>query len=1126
MISLSLMAFVLLLTVSVATLVQVESKSAQVQLETNEARLNAILGIQIALGDLQAAAGPDQRSVARADLMNQHSGVNVPRAAIPNTANNARRYWVGVSHSDGTSSIAPASSPVQAVKWLVSGLDDGAGPAAQLTSPFADAVVLIGENSVEPGDEVSAGRVVLEANGIETGAFAWIVDDETQKAKMVPSNSEVNNEDPSDLLNPQRNVLPGYYPLDNTTGLTTDSDTIFNAISLKDLVLSNSANDIIVRERFYDYTFSGYGILSDTRNGGLKRDLTAAFENPAVFDDLFPNTSATPYIAMDSDKFDDSPDLQSNGYINFGIFRDYYNLKDYLTNGALPVSVISKDLFYKFGNAETRDGIVGPHDINALGHPYGNFEVWSGEAQGNFNPSENYASNPITPSLAFFQQNAWVSLLSTTSPNYTYERNSQTWIGIYNPYNVRLSIDTQGSGLMVHGFPQGYLNLFESGTTNQLGESEQANLYNNERWVHATQPSLLEPGKTMMFGYADRVDLSDSDEDDSSWSQDIATASNASIFRGPRNLNQTGPDLPDVDMLVEFGFMDSGYPNSSRAFGGNMGWGLPYSPGNGNPNTTSGLFEIAQIFYFPFSIDFLTDTGALESVRQNKRYSDGTDIGSPGVKFLREGLTLNPGRMSELEEVFYNFKLRTSIEAGPRAIRPIIDSNIRAIWNNPKWDTDLGLNTIATHTFYDNESNSDKDRFPGPLDIDSPGASMPNGNGDVFQTVLFDIPRQPLVSIGQLQHAAAGRFSYEPSYIVGNSYANVRIPLDEWDNSNATDTYSSQHSGILEISGNFNLYDASYLVNEAIFDGYTFTTIPQGSSQAELDEFLVQEELLQNPRYIPYQPDGLLFDTANLQGVTAGRTNAGQVLVDGAFNVNSTSVEAWEVFLSGTKGLPFQKMNNNGLVDGFDAVNGVRFPRVQTVLGQSWQGSPVNESWFGFRALTRNEVRLLAEEIVQGIQARGPFYNLSEFINRSLVNGEEGKSGVLQTALDAAINSGIPVGFESPAATGSFNQIAIESTQGAGFSIQVLQGDILQSLAPFMQTRSDTFKIRCYGESSNPSTDEVSSRVWGEAVIQRLPDPIVDESSGTLQEELESATSVFGRKFKVVSFRWPTEGEV
>ncbi|HKK17226.1 MAG TPA: hypothetical protein VJ952_00985 [Opitutales bacterium] len=1131
-ISLTLMAFLVVLSLTLASLVSVENQSISMQKNRLLAKQNARVGLMAAIGELQAVAGPDQRTMARAELMRQHLSVDVEISDIPNNAGDVRLYWLGVSHSDGTSGIAPNNQPVH---WLVSGLDKTADTVGQLTGPLADPVLLIDDGAAETGSLLSAGKVPITKGGSEVGAYAWIVDDETQKAKLAPDNPEVDNENPSSLLSQQRSNLPGYFDLGDTTGLTTSLSTLSRASTLRDLVIGQSANETLSRQRYYDYTLTGYGILADTRNGGLKRDLTAAFENPEIFDDLFPDTSETPYIAMDPNKFNISTELQSNGYIHFGIFRDFYNLKDYINNGTLPLSVISKDLFYKGGSPATRDGIVGPHEINELNHPYGEFDVWSGTAQGDFSPSENYAHNPITPSLAFFQQNAWAELLSSTQTDFTYERNAQTWIGVYNPYNIRLSISTQGNGLMLHGFPQGYLTFYETGTTNQLGFrrnngtgeiGESANLYNNERWVHATQPALIQPGKTMMFGYETSVGVGDSDEDDSSWSQDIAAASVASVFREIPAENQiTGGVVPNVDMLAEFAFLDLGYPNGGRAFGGNMGWGIPYRPGLGDPNRTGGLFEIAQIFYFPFSVDFLTDTGTLESVRMRRRFSDGNYTGTPGVKFLRQNLTLGSSRMQPTEEVVYNFKLRTSIETGANAIRPLIDSNIRAIWNNPKWDTGLNLDTIATHTFADNES-SFVSVSPSPLDIDVPEASLSNGNGSVFQTILFDIPREPLVSLGQLQHAAAGRFSYEPSYIVGNSYANIRIPLDDWVNDTASDTFSDNHDRILEISGNFNLYDASYLVNEALFDSYTFTTIPQSSTDAELAGFLDQEQLLLNPRYIPYEPAGLSFDTGNLQAADAGRTNAGHVLVDGAFNINSTSVEAWKVFLSGTKGLPFSKMDSDGSISGFEAVDNVRFPRVQTVLGNPWEEIADDDSWFGFRSLQVEEIEELAQSIVELVLERGPFYNLSQFINRSLEDDDTGKSGLLQAALDKTINSSIDPAYESPAASGTFNQIAPDSTQGAGFPLQLLQGDLLQVLAPYMQTRSDTFKIRSYGESTDPLTGRVISRVWCEAIVQRLPDPVEASGGGTVKEELQSPSNSFGRKFTILSFRWLDEDEV
>ena len=68
-ISLSLMAFVLLLVLSINTLVIVEQKGADIAKQNLSARQNALTGLQIAIGELQQQLGPDQRATASADIL-------------------------------------------------------------------------------------------------------------------------------------------------------------------------------------------------------------------------------------------------------------------------------------------------------------------------------------------------------------------------------------------------------------------------------------------------------------------------------------------------------------------------------------------------------------------------------------------------------------------------------------------------------------------------------------------------------------------------------------------------------------------------------------------------------------------------------------------------------------------------------------------------------------------------------------------------------------------------------------------------------------------------------------------------------------------------------------------------
>jgi len=499
-------------------------------------------------------------------------------------------------------------------------------------------------------------------------------------------------------------------------------------------------------------------------------------------------------------------------------------------------------------------------------------------------------------------------------------------------------------------------------------------------------------------------------------------------------------------------------------------------------------------------------------------------------------------------------ELRTTTDDND-SIRALIDSNIRGFYFNPRWDSplleDADLDASAAYKVTKledlNDSQAPQMEFAkneagqevGGLgfwgaDHDSSGSS---------RVILFDIPRKDLVSLGQLQHAGAGRFSYEPSYIVGNSYANPRIPLNDWVTT-FPDTFSPSRSGVKETIGPITLYDASYLVNETLWDSYIFTTIPQNAdnyldpddpepTDEHFAELLSRAAVLPNPRFIPYEPAGSSFDLATLQTVgdednlSAFYYNAGHLLVDGAFNVNSTSVDAWEAFLSGTYGMPYQKLDDAGkLVNGYETVSdAIRFPRVEHVFGESFEtGVPTDAGyWTGFRALSPAEIRELAVEIVNQVVARGPFLNLGEFVNRKLEGGVLGEKGALQAALDNTVNDGIMAGYEAQTTHPS---LPAGENQAAGFPGQLLQGDILQALSPFMTVRSDTFTIRAYGETLNTTNGESLAKVWCEAVVQRYPDPVALDTEKSYLENLAQPTDTMGRKFKIVSFRWLDESEI
>ncbi|MBC8011612.1 MAG: hypothetical protein H7067_16120, partial [Burkholderiales bacterium] len=203
----------------------------------------------------------------------------------------------------------------------------------------------------------------------------------------------------------------------------------------------------------------------------------------------------------------------------------------------------------------------------------------------------------------------------------------------------------------------------------------------------------------------------------------------------------------------------------------------------------------------------------------------------------------------------------------------------------------------------------------------------------------------------------------------------------------------------------------------------------------------------------------------------------------------------------------------------------------------------------------------------------GPFRSLADFINRNLTNdlasgtSSTAAKGALQAALDEPVNALSPnqrfftgatfqnVSDAQNNAQWRFNWSGTTSSHLAGQGPTsssalgyILQADILQQIGSFLSARSDTFTIRTYGEALNPATGETAGRAWCEAVVQRLPeyidqsDPVLStanlaisrlnvplhdatppylvDATGNSTPYVSTLNQTFGRKFRVVSFRW------
>ena len=74
--SIVLVAFLFLLLVSLSTIVHVESQVQTLQEKENEARMNALVGLRVAIGELQRHSGPDQRVTMAATSLFPHKDFN------------------------------------------------------------------------------------------------------------------------------------------------------------------------------------------------------------------------------------------------------------------------------------------------------------------------------------------------------------------------------------------------------------------------------------------------------------------------------------------------------------------------------------------------------------------------------------------------------------------------------------------------------------------------------------------------------------------------------------------------------------------------------------------------------------------------------------------------------------------------------------------------------------------------------------------------------------------------------------------------------------------------------------------------------------------------------------------
>ena len=136
-----------------------------------------------------------------------------------------------------------------------------------------------------------------------------------------------------------------------------------------------------------------------------------------------------------------------------------------------------------------------------------------------------------------------------------------------------------------------------------------------------------------------------------------------------------------------------------------------------------------------------------------------------------------------------------------------------------------------------------------------------------------------------------------PAYPIGNSVADYRLNVEHEDIESKGLEYISSLARLDNQNWRVSSvhYDVSYLLNDRFYDRYFFSTIPQSK---EYDP----EHPLVNSR--------LKLSTEDQEEYKQPEV-AEHLTMQGGFNINSTSVAAWEMLLSSALGVDYPNANSS-----------------------------------------------------------------------------------------------------------------------------------------------------------------------------------------------------------------------
>ena len=1196
-IALSLMAFILLLILSITTLVRVESQSANIQLAQLEARMNAQLGAMVALGDLQRYTGPDQRVTARSDIL------LAPGQSGP--AGQSR--WTGV-----WSSKEITNDPLDTVdgldgrqpRWLVSGNDNNPStptldPSVALTVETIELATIDGsvtnKSNINQDDTVKAPKVeILRENNVLAGHYAYWVSDEGVKARVNMADPHLYSADPAaEYYRTAMAQVADPTAVSNSDGdqLLTGANSRWKDETLDPEKIGSLENipmfieddlggvdlNNVSREFFHDFTVHSSGVLANTKDGGLKRDLSTALLS-------LPSDMTGPIF----EPFGATQSTGDPGGPNWEQLADYYQL-----------SINTEDAeSLQFRMPTTQQAGIAPV-VTRWNLPFYGFADYNGVGDEWATGGYNYSIG-LFPLITLWNPYNKDLELPEIGIECEFPRRMEVWScrirdeGIINGIEYdRQSVAQITMGKWSAGTT--YRNVIKfriKPVTIPAGQAynftpPNNSIFDSEDSRHGRNNILVPggwPGGNMNGFYTQPITGSGAEDffynasatnnagERSPWQH--ASKRVMPVISGGENAggNPWRPVLNLYDLSMDDTFnLDGSNRFKSLTFWGLNGWIGDIMTGSGqktglNPRVIR-LNRIDNL-----SAQFL-DNPRFNNFLQPLGSSDGASYINPGTNTAADlnamdswklaGRTFGISAALKFPDMPYHstrngsdtdMELPIHLYRNFNPTAPVVQRPINA--QEDHWGSIATMYTRGPSTRFGGDNTANY--LPGTEYANAPvglefGINSTSGSDEA---ILYDISR-PL-GIGHLMHA--NLFNYYgtnndleisngcstsdhrkynanvhqalysiPAHAIGNSFPDIHLPL----NASKLDPSAKGYTTNGGASVKWCHYDYSYELNSALWDGYYFSGIdPNEPTIFPLPNSRLKE--------VAYDDVTTLLDE---------KQAAARLQLDGAFNINSTSIAAWESILGAMR-----EIDNieGGSASSADQLH--NFSRFAKALEDSTGTLPdissdADSIAAGFRSLTDAQIASLASAIVAEIRLRAttadatgstyPFTSVSNFVNRSLDTSTRAfaLSGVLQAAIDKSGINGLESVSSGLWETSNIDHYPLyedgdltaeERPRTDGMPGSLTQADLLSKIGHLLQARSDTFVIRSSGDAINgfgAGANQPSVQAYYEIIVQRTPE-YVDSSQFAYDPVISATNQKFGRKYQIVSQGWVSREDI